>query len=223
MSYQYRGHDRDVTSPDPSGAERIVSAAIELYGRDGFDQVTLKDIAAAAGVSAPLVIHHFGSTAGLRQACDQHVAEVVNESKMETVQKGHLPRSHVMELMRSQKYLLLYLFRAFTTDSDASDRLFDQLVEDSLHYTSAGEELGLVYPSADPRRRAVVILTQSFGSLLLHRQLKRHLGVDPIDGPAEDLGPYAAAVLELYLQPLLNAEVYQNLMDMDTPTEGTTP
>lgn len=227
MTYEYRGRDRDVTGTEPGGAERILTAAIDLYGRHGFDHVTLKDIAAAAGVSAPLVIHHFGSSAGLREACDKHVAESVNRSKTASVQRGHLPRNYVLELMHSQKHLLLYLFRAFAAGGEETDRLFDQLVDDSLVYTAAGEELGLVHPSSHPHRRAVVMLVQSFGALLLHRQIKRHLGVDPVDGPPEDLAPYMAALVELYTQPLLNADVYRNLMDMDVSpaahTEATRP
>lgn len=222
MTYEYRGRDRDVTGTEPGGAERILTAAIDLYGRHGFDHVTLKDIAAAAGVSAPLVIHHFGSTAGLREACDRHVADAVNRSKMESVEQGHLPRSYVMELMHSQKHLLLYIFRAFAAGGEETDRLFDQMVDDSLAYTAAGEELGLVHPSSDPHRRAVVMLAQAFGALLMHRQIKRHLGVDPVNGPPEDLAPYMAALVELYTQPLLNADVYRNLMDMDVSSAAHT-
>lgn len=222
MTYQYRGHDWDVTGESRGGAERIRDAAIDLYGRHGFSAVTLKDIAAAAGVSAPLVIHHFGSTAGLREACDKHVAAAVRRSKEESVGLGHLPRNYVMELMHSQKYLLLYIFRAFAAGGEETDRLFDQMVDDSLAYTAAGEELGLVHPSPDPRRRAVVMLAQSFGALLLHRQIKRHLGVDPVNGPPEDLAPYMEALVELYTQPLLNAEVYRNLMDLDVPSPTRT-
>ncbi|MGO1399362.1 MAG: TetR family transcriptional regulator [Brevibacterium yomogidense] len=218
MTYTYRGDDRDVAGDGPGGAARIRDAAIDLYGRRGFDHVTLKDIAVAAGVSAPLVIHHYGSTAGLRTACDHHIADQINRMKTDTVHRGHLPRSYVAELMQTQKHLLLYLFRAFAVGGEQTDHLFDQLVEDSLVYTAEGEELGLVHPSSDPRRRAVIMLLQSFGALLLHRQMKRHLGVDPIDGPPEDLGPYMAGVLELYTQPVLNADVYRNLMDIDDDT-----
>ncbi|MGO1655702.1 MAG: TetR/AcrR family transcriptional regulator, partial [Brevibacterium yomogidense] len=78
MTYTYRGDDRDVAGDGPGGAARIRDAAIDLYGRRGFDHVTLKDIAVAAGVSAPLVIHHYGSTAGLRTACDHHIADQIN-------------------------------------------------------------------------------------------------------------------------------------------------
>ncbi|GAA2094662.1 TetR family transcriptional regulator [Brevibacterium salitolerans] len=214
------------TRPEASAAERIRDAAIDLYGRHGFDAVTLKDIAAAAEVSPSLVIHHFTSTAGLRRACDLHVTEQVRKGKEDTMQKGVLPRNYVLDLMRTSKPLLLYLFRAFAAGGEATDALFDQLVEDAVEYTDQAERMGLVSPSADPHRRAVHLLLQGFGSLLLHRQFQRHLGIDPLEGPLEDLGAYLAGAMEIYTRPLLNIRAYHNLMDprpaAGAPTHPTT-
>jgi AcrR family transcriptional regulator len=211
------------TRPEASAAERIRDAAIDLYGRHGFDTVTIKDIAAAAEVSPSLIIHHFTSKAGLRRACDLHVTEQVRTGKKAAVQKGMLPRNYFMDLMQSSKPMLLYLFRAFATGGEATDALFDQLVEDSLEYMAEGEALGLVSRSPDPRRRAVILMLQGFGSLLLHRQLHRHLGIDPLDGPIEDLAAYSAGVMEIYTQPLLNRRVYQNLMSAEAPARPQDP
>ena len=58
---------------------RIRDAAIEQFGQHGFD-VGLRAIAKAAGVSAALVIHHFGSKEGLRTACDDYIAEEISRS-----------------------------------------------------------------------------------------------------------------------------------------------
>jgi len=51
---------------DLTAAARIRDAAIERFGEQGFS-VGLRPIAEAAGVSAALVIHHFGSKDGLRR------------------------------------------------------------------------------------------------------------------------------------------------------------
>ena len=59
---------------DLTATARIRDAAIEQFGQHGFG-VGLRAIAKAAGVSAALVIHHFGSKDGLRKACDDYVAE----------------------------------------------------------------------------------------------------------------------------------------------------
>ena len=45
--------------------ESILDAAIELFGPAWFDEVTLADVARAAGVSQQTVVNHFGSKIGL--------------------------------------------------------------------------------------------------------------------------------------------------------------
>ena len=70
---------------DLTATARIRDAAIEQFGEHGFD-VGLRVIAKAAGVSAALVIHHFGSKDGLRKACDDFVAETIRAAKSETIQ-----------------------------------------------------------------------------------------------------------------------------------------
>ncbi|WP_245554964.1 hypothetical protein [Nesterenkonia alba] len=126
--------------------------------------------------------------------------------------KGPMPKNYALEAIHSNRHLLKYFLQAFAAGGPEMDELFDQLVEDSLEYTAEAEELGLVYPSANPRHRAVVMLLQSFGALMLHRQLKRHLGGSPLDGEPEGMLPYMSAVMELYTQPVLNAEMYTELM-----------
>ena len=51
----------------------IRDEALRLFAAHGPDAVTVRQIAAAAGVSPALVVHHFGSKEGLREAVDQHV------------------------------------------------------------------------------------------------------------------------------------------------------
>lgn len=70
----------NMRSADLTAHARIREAAIEQFGRHGFG-VGLRAIAEAAGVSAALVIHHFGSKEGLRKACDDFVAEEIRSSK----------------------------------------------------------------------------------------------------------------------------------------------
>lgn len=50
------------------GTERraaIVDAAVELFARSGYQGTSLGEIADRVGVSAPAILHHFGSKAGL--------------------------------------------------------------------------------------------------------------------------------------------------------------
>ena len=67
-----------------TAAARIRDSAIALWGQHGFG-LGLRAIADAAGVSAALVIHHFGSKDGLQKACDDYVAEQIRTAKSESL------------------------------------------------------------------------------------------------------------------------------------------
>lgn len=196
-----------------TGAARIRNAAVELFGEHGFQGVTLKEIAERAGVSAPLVIHHFGSKAGLRKACDRYAAEVVHQVKTESVeQERNLSPQYVLAASRETKPVLCYLFQAFAAGGEEADALLDQMIEDALEYTEEAEQRGLVRPSRNPRHRTALLLLQSFGAMMLHRQLKRLLGTSPVEDPPEQWGPYFDAVLEIH-HGVFEPGTYENLGD----------
>jgi AcrR family transcriptional regulator len=48
--------------------DRILTAAIEAFGRDGYGSATIEGIAATAGVAPASVYNHFASKAGIAQA-----------------------------------------------------------------------------------------------------------------------------------------------------------
>lgn len=56
-----------------NGRERLLEAAIELFGRDGFEGTSVRTIADRAGVSFALIRVSYGSKEGLRDAAEQAV------------------------------------------------------------------------------------------------------------------------------------------------------
>ena len=60
-------------SDDRTARAIIRDEALRLFAARGPDAVTVRQIAAAAGVSPALVVHHFGSKEGLREVVDRHV------------------------------------------------------------------------------------------------------------------------------------------------------
>jgi AcrR family transcriptional regulator len=69
-----QSRDLPTAGPPPERADarrnrlRILEAAAELIGERGFDEVTIDDIAARAGVAKGTVFHRFGTRAGLAVA-----------------------------------------------------------------------------------------------------------------------------------------------------------
>ena len=67
-----------------SSRERILRVATALFGSDGFDAVTTRTIAAAAGLNVATVAHHVGSKADLYEAVfarlHEHETAVLDEA-----------------------------------------------------------------------------------------------------------------------------------------------
>ena len=62
------------------GGDRLIKVAMALFAERGFDGVTVRDIATAAGVSVGLMNHHFGSKEGLRTAVDRYFLSQFEEA-----------------------------------------------------------------------------------------------------------------------------------------------
>lgn len=67
----------DAAQPLSKGKERLLEAAIELFGRDGFDGTSVRAVADRAGVSFALIRVAFGSKEGLRDAAEKMVFDEI--------------------------------------------------------------------------------------------------------------------------------------------------
>jgi TetR/AcrR family transcriptional regulator, regulator of cefoperazone and chloramphenicol sensitivity len=54
---------------------RIIEAAVELFGEHGFEAASTRDIAARAGVNAPALQYYFENKEGVYRACVEALAE----------------------------------------------------------------------------------------------------------------------------------------------------
>jgi AcrR family transcriptional regulator len=196
------------TSPDPdrTARARIRDAAITRFAADGVAATSIRAIAAAAGVSPALVIHHFGSKDGLRAACDEHVAATIRDEKSRAMAAGPgLDPLAALRARRSDPPLLAYLARTLVDGSPLVDALVDTFVDDADAYMAEGVRTGMLRPSAHHRDRAAVLTVWSLGALVLHEHLRRVLGVD-LTGPPEGMMRYFLPAAEMFTQGLLTEE-----------------
>src|SRR5690349_12965167 len=112
---------------DFTARARIGNAALELFGSEGVNRVSMRAIAAKAGVSAALVVHHFGSKEGLRAACDQYVISLVRGDPDYPVDLGDA--SGLAAMLQEAEPVRRYLARAFLDGSAEAAALFDEIVE----------------------------------------------------------------------------------------------
>ena len=158
-------------SADLTAAARIRDAAIEQFGQQGFD-VGLRAIAEAAGVSAALVIHHFGSKDGLRKACDDYIAEEIRSGKSEAMRSTD-PATWFAQMAEIESYapLMAYLMRSMQTGGDLAKTLWQKMIDDAEAYLDDGVRTGLLKPSRDPRARAKYLSITGGGGFLLYVQM----------------------------------------------------
>ncbi|OJZ65345.1 TetR family transcriptional regulator [Mycobacterium paraffinicum] len=158
-------------SADLTATARIRDAAIEQFGQHGFG-VGVRAIAEAAGVSAALVIHHFGSKDGLRKACDDYVAEEIRSSKSEAMRSND-PATWFAQLAEIEEFapIMAYVVRSMQTGGDLAKMLWQRMIENAEEYLEEGVRAGTIKPSRDPKARAKYLGITGGGSLLLYIQM----------------------------------------------------
>ena len=183
-------------SPDDrTAAARIRDTAIERFGELGFEKTTIRDIAKAAGVSPGLILHHFGSKAGLREACDDHVVAEFARARTETVESATTDPFAAMAGIRGEKAFMRYMLQSLREGSPAAARLFDGLVEESVRLSELSVEHGQLRASQNLYDQTVILVAWQFGGLLLMDHVARAFGTEPY---SDDMTKrYARGVLEV--------------------------
>ena len=211
-------------SAGQSTPDRIRDAAILRFGRDGFS-AGLRAVAADAGVTAGLVMHHFGSKDGLRQACDTYVLDLIKSEKLKAVTGS--AAGMIAQLADVEQYapIALYSLRSMQAGGELAVAFMEQMVSDAEDYLAAAVESGKITPSRDPAARARYLAFQGMGSLMLWLSLRP--GFREIDDFRKELRQISnettLPALELFTEGLFTdrSMLDQYLMYVtDPPGEG---
>lgn len=179
---------------DLTTSARIVAAAFDRFAQNGFDAVTVREIATDAGVSAGLVIHHFGSKAGLRRECSRRVVEFVRD-------KARTGAAAVERLDAVLVQYGSYAARSVSEDSEESRELFDVLLEVARAVVAEGAESGSLRESSDPDpdAQAVALLVLGLAPFTFSAHLTRWAD-ENVDRAVERL---AVPLAEIYTHGLV--------------------
>lgn len=192
-----------------TAAARIRDAAIDQFGRHGFD-TGLRAVADAAGVSAALVIHHFGSKEGLRTACDGYVAEQIREQKSEAMRSND-PAGWLAQLADIDSFapMTAYLVRSMQSGGDLAKTLWRTMIDDAEAYLDEGVRAGTLKPSRDPRARAAFLTLTGGGAFLLY--LRLHDNPTDLRAALRDYSrDMTLPALELYTEGLMaDSTIYE--------------
>jgi AcrR family transcriptional regulator len=176
---------------DLTARATIRNAALRLFAERGPDAVTVREIAAQAGVSAALVVHHFGSKDGLRAEVDAFAArafdaifEVLPTEELAELLAGGAATGSLAEAFARGfppgSPLPAYLRRLLLSNDPAGAALFGRWFAATRDLLAALVEMGVARPSEDPDVRAAFFLVNDLALILLRNPIAVAIGADPL-------------------------------------------
>lgn len=134
---------------------KLLDAAVQLFVDKPYDEVSVHDLANAAGVAYGLVAHHFGNKRGIHVEAMRQIARTLTQAPPPPGPPGmrirHLIRDHLKAIQQNPS---AYLGLMLSADPDSH-----AIIDSGKHFAvqSTSEILGL-----DPERPALRLVLRSW-------------------------------------------------------------
>ncbi len=161
--------DPRATVDDLTAKARIRNTALDLYAKHGEDRISLRAIAAEAGVAVGLVQHHFKTKAGLRDAVDQLVVDYFANALAEVPESAStaVRDDAVRDMLRANPTVVDYVRRALLQPNVADSHLIDVIVDLTQREVRAARKTGRASTTRRENTQVVAVLARQMGELLL--------------------------------------------------------
>lgn len=167
----------------------IIEAAQARIAETGPEGLRLQDIAADAGISHPLILHHFGSREGLVRALTrQAIAELKDKllaAMMSTEPSLELQLDQVFDAFRGGLAQRLVWLATVDPEGDQTNpsTILRELA-DTIHARRIAAAPGATVKRADTEALIYLITTAAIGDAMLGAQLRRSAGL-PVAGATD--------------------------------------
>lgn len=169
---------RTTTAEDLTAKARIFDAAIEAFARHG-NKASVRDIAAASGVSPGLVIHHFGSKQSLRKACDTEVLKRYRELEIKAVISPAASVKTAKVFSEESAMVIVYMLRCLADGGPVARTFMNELLVETKNIMKVSLDNGIINPSINEAARSEFWSRQTIGYMLLNYLLEQP--DDPVD------------------------------------------
>ncbi|QBJ96471.1 TetR/AcrR family transcriptional regulator [Rhodococcus sp. ABRD24] len=165
--------DLRVSDEDLTAKARIRNAALELFAEQGADRVSMRAVAAAAGVTVGLVQHHFKTKEGLRNAVDQLIVDYHAQAIAQAPDEGspaHIAAARdrsVRHMFETHPAVVNYVRRAMLDPASDNGRLFARLTDLSRSEIVKARESGLASTHRPESTQVIEIMVRQLGQLFL--------------------------------------------------------
>ena len=187
----------------PEEAKRlIIETARTLVARTGPQGLRLQDIAAEAGISHPLILHHFGSRAGLVRALTQEAAAELRDRLVQSMTQPEYSLGEqldqVFDAFRGGlAQRLAWLLVEDPDGGPANTALILREIADTLH----PRRVAAAAPGSDVARRDTewlihLVAAAAFGEAIYGGQLRRSAGIEGGEASAREFRAWFAALIQ---------------------------
>lgn len=151
---------RQETSPAEQTRAALVLAALKLFGRQGFDGTSTREIAAEAKANIGSIAYHFGSKEGLRAAAANHIVETIQAIAGQAIGPASAPSTP--EAARAQLVAALERMVGFIVASPEAGEIVQFVLRELSHPTAALDRIyaGVFEPT---HRRLCQVWEQATG------------------------------------------------------------
>lgn len=152
---------REATTADQTRAA-LVHAALKLFGRQGFDGTSTRQIAAEAKANIGSIAYHFGSKEGLRAAAADFIVETIQGVAGEVLGGAQATAPANPEAARAQLFAALERMVGFVVVSPQAGEIVQFVLRELSHPTAALDRIygGVFEPT---HRRLCQIWEQATG------------------------------------------------------------
>jgi AcrR family transcriptional regulator len=191
------------TDQDPSTAEKILQAAIDLFATNDFTGVSIKDISKLSGVNSALISYYFGGKKQLYQKvldiCTDlfiNFNDKLNQLDLDPAEKLRLYVQDVAAIEIANNTRAQLVFREITNPSGVcNDFVKSKLLkihEFLLSLVEEGKSAGTIYPKLDASHVAFTL-----ESIISFFFLTTHLVDEDKTYLSEVLNSYLASVIKV--------------------------
>lgn len=165
---------------DLTAKARIRNAALELFATQGVAATSLRTVAAAAGVTVGLIVHHYGTKDALREAVElaivERFAESIGSVPLDAAQAEQITemRDRAVESMLSDSPAIVdYLRRALLDGGAQRGDLVSRLSQLAVQQVHDLRAAGVVSTKNSVSEQVVTIMVRQLGRLFLQPLVDR--------------------------------------------------
>ena len=192
----------------PKEARRLIlEAAQTRLATTGPEGLRLQDIAAAAGISHPLILHHFGSREGLVRALTREAAAELRDKLVAAMASSEYSVEQALDRVFDTFRDGLAQRLAWLTSVDPGggteeNQLIMRDIADRLHARRlATAPPGIAIARADTEALVHLVATAAFGDALYGAQLHRSAGLPATSETDRGFRQWLAALIRARSQP----------------------